>query len=168
MNLPENLSATATKLYELLSNSPAPKSMAAIASEMMPHPAGEERYKAISTADSLVVKGVLTMEKAAEQSQPDFYTLAKSPDEVGPSEEADANEEYGKKTDTNEEEKRMMAIFEKEGHRLPATELFDLYLKEQSPGGDVTAPDDELTRALQELTNAGLITAEGESYQVKE
>ena len=105
MNLPENLSSMATKLYELLSDSPTPKSLAALTTEVLPQPVGEEQYKAIATADSLVVKGVLKLEKATEHSQPDFYTLLKSLGEVGPAEEADANEEYGKKTDTNEEEK---------------------------------------------------------------
>lgn len=169
MNLPENLSATAAKVYELLSNSSSSKSLAAIATEIMPQPTGEEGYKAVSTADSLVVKGVLTVEKATDSTQPDFYTLVKGPGDVGPSEEADTNEDYAKKTDTNEEEKRMMALFEKQGKRLPATELFDLYLKGQVPdGGDTPAQNNKLETALQELTDTGLITAEGEGYRIKE
>jgi hypothetical protein len=165
MNAPENVSATAQKVYEILASSDAPKNVKAVAESYSPQPATEERYKAIATVDSLIIKGIVSVEKASNDSE-DVYKLIKGDNEVGPSEEADAAEEYVKKTDANEEEHRMIKLLEDHNKSLPAAELFDLYIKEQTP--DATpATDEEIQAALQELTDAGVISAEGENYQVK-
>jgi uncharacterized membrane protein len=170
MNQPENLSPTAKKVYENLSNSQSPKTMEDITNEFASQPTNEEGYKAVSTADSLVAKGIVTVENDGNantsQSQA-TYTLVKGPQEVGPSEEADAKEAYAEKTDANDEEKRMMAILEDHGGKMPAAELFDLYLKAQSANSEQAVSTDELTTAIKELTDAGLITKEERGYQVK-
>lgn len=163
MNLPENLSTAATRIFNLLAADQAPKTAAQLAEEYAQQPAAEERHKAIATADSLLVKGILSAEKGTGETT---YTLVKSSSEVGPNDEADANEEYGEKTDANAEEQRMITILENHDQKLPEATLFDLYEKEQLPASGSGSPHD-LESALKELTDAGLVSKEGEGYSIK-
>jgi hypothetical protein len=161
MNLPENASETAKKVYQILEEKKAPLSKADVLLATAPALATDEMYKAISTADSLVVKGIIT-ENAGEGGSK-TYTLQKDESQVGPLEEADAKEEYAKKTDVNEEEKRMIQLFEQWGKTLPDTTLYSLYEREQLP---VDVSTEELEKALQELVDAGAITQNGATYQL--
>ena len=164
MNLPENLSTTANSLYSLLSADQSPKTTAQLAEAFAQQPAGEERHKAVATADSLVVKGIINVDKGAGEAT---YTLLKSSSEVGPNEDADAKEEYVEKTDANAEEERMIAILESHNKTLPEEELFDLYEKGQLPATKSDEAASDIEAALKELEDAGVVSKEGERYSIK-
>ncbi len=161
MNLPENLSTAATRIYNLLSAEQSPKTAAQLSEAYAQQPAAEERHKAIATADSLIVKGIVSVDKSGGEAT---YTLVKAASEVGPNDDADAKEEYVEKTDANAEEQRMIAILESNDKKLPEAKLFDLYEKEQLPAADGNS---NIKTALKELTDAGVINLEGEQYSIK-
>ena len=167
MNLPDNLSTAATRICNLLSASQTPKTSTQLTEEFAQQPAGEERHKAIATADSLIIKGIVSADKGEGDTT---YSLIKSASEVGPNDEADANEEYVEKTDANAEEKRMIAILEKNDKKLPEAKLFDLYEQEQLPASSANTSVDknEIESALKELTDAGIVSKNGEEYSIQQ
>jgi 1,6-anhydro-N-acetylmuramate kinase len=61
----------------------------------------------------------------------------------------------------------MIAILEQHDKSLSADELFNLYLKGQTPDSTTPTPEEDIQAALKELTDAGTITAEGDQYQIK-
>jgi hypothetical protein len=166
MNLPDHLSTAANRVFSLLSASQSPQSMVQLSEAYAQQPATEERHKAIATVESLIVKGIVSREgNSAEPT----YILSKTASEVGPDERADAEDDYAQKTDANAEEQRMIALLEQNDEKLPESKLFDLYEKEQLPT-ETGSPTDgaAIEKALKELTDAGLVVTEGDTYSIKQ